>query len=118
MRLQHTAQFALSFNVKIVDDAGRDVSAFIMPVVYLWCWLPGWLYNLVASPKKREKPTRRQSSPKTAMLATAGNGGCGRRSFSVWAVLFGPGWRDDLRLIMRAGWLLVRDRRLYDGAPI
>jgi hypothetical protein len=102
MKFKHTAHLAFSLNVQIRNEAGAPVAAYVGRVVYLWLWLPGWLWA-------RFPRTRRQSPPKVARLATTRSSGSSR----AWALLFGPGWRDDLALIGRAGWLLVRDWGFY-----
>lgn len=99
MKLKHTAQFALSFNVKIVDDAGRDVSAFIMPVVYCWLWLPAWVWSWWTA------------APKMAMLT-----GRPRRNRRGRTGAYLSGWRDDLALIGLAAWLLIREGGFADVA--
>lgn len=102
MKLKHTALFALSLNVRVTDPAGRDAGAIIAPVLYVWLWIPAWLWGWWTASPKVARGSR-----------IAGNGaeGLPRR---IWractAVLFGPGWRDDLALIGWAGWLLIRDR--------
>lgn len=45
-RLTHTIQIAYALNIRIADDAGRPVSAYIMPVALLVLSIPAWLYTL------------------------------------------------------------------------
>lgn len=102
-RLQHTALFALSLNVRVTDAAGREAGAIIAPVLYVWLWIPGWLWGWWTAAPEVARLTGRPRQ---------------NRRCQPWALLFGPGWRDDLRVIGLAAWLLLRDWRLANGAPI
>lgn len=47
MRFTHTVQFALGLNIRVIDDAGRPIAAFIAPVLILGLWLPGLLFRFL-----------------------------------------------------------------------
>ncbi len=49
-KMKHTVQIALSINARIIDNQGRPISAYILPVVYLFLWLPSRLYSWLATP--------------------------------------------------------------------
>jgi hypothetical protein len=43
--LAHTVQIAAALNIQLLDDDDRPLSAWIMPVVYLMLWWPGWVWR-------------------------------------------------------------------------
>src|SRR5262245_5195424 len=43
MKLKHSVDIAIAFNLVVRDNQGRPTSAWIMPVTYFWFWLPAWL---------------------------------------------------------------------------
>lgn len=107
MKFKHTALFALSLNVRVIDDAGRDVSAMIAPVVYFWLWVPGWLWRFWILDFGFWIGLFSKTSGLKQIIQN--------RQSKIQNVLFGPGWRDDLRLIGYALRLLARDWRFADA---
>lgn len=116
MKLKHTALFALSLNVRVIDPAGRDAGALIAPVLYFWLWIPGWLWGWWVT-QETTRRSRIAGSGAEGLHHHNRRGELGRYLAAWRVVLFGPGWRDDLRLIGLAAWLLIRERGFY-GAPI
>jgi hypothetical protein len=55
MKLQHTVQIALALNARVIDDHGAPVAAYVGRVVYLWLWLPTWLWRASTGPARHSR---------------------------------------------------------------
>jgi hypothetical protein len=91
--LTHTVQIALALNARVVSDGGAPVANLVGPVVYLWIWLPAFLYTWFRKPPAIRGRVRRWWQRELAA------------------------WRVELPVMRAAAWgLLIGDWRFYGPA--
>jgi hypothetical protein len=99
MKYTHTVQFAFGLNIRVLDDAGRPVSLYIMPVMLWFFWLPAIVVRATDITMSNYQLTMNKIA---GLLVTH------RPLFIVhYSLLIDfAGWRRDLPLIWRAlaGW--------------